>query len=174
MNENNKQNQDKKLNPDILKWIIVGLLVVVIIVFIFGVGLFVGQKRAKFSFRWAEQYHKMFAGPRVGFFGDWQRFPGGEFIEAHGAFGEIIEMKENEFVIKGRGDVEKVIVLTDKTTIQKGREALKKENLKVGNWVVVIGSPNEQGQIEAKLIRIFNGELKPSPMPFKPSRFPFF
>jgi hypothetical protein len=38
--------------------------------------------------------------------------------------------------------------------------AIKKDDLKVGDQVVIIGSPNEQGQIEAKLIRIFNGEEK--------------
>ncbi len=173
MNEDKQQNK-KPLHPDILKWVIIGLLVIVVIVLIFGVGLLVGEKKSKFSYRWAEQYHKMFAGPQAGFFGDWRSFPRGEFTEAHGAFGEIIEMKENEFVIKGRGDVEKVILITDKTIIQKGREKVKKEDLKVGNFVVVIGSPNEEGKIEAKMIRIFNGELEGPPMPLKPRRFPFF
>ena len=170
----NEDKQNKKINRDVLKWIIIGIAGFVIVVLIFGAGMFVGGMKTKFSYRWAEQYHKMFAGPRAGFFGDWRSFPRGEFIKAHGTFGEIIEMKENEFVIKGRKDVEKVILITDKTVIQKGREKVKKEDLKVGNFVVVIGSPNEEGKIEAKMIRIFNGELEKSPMPLKPPRFPFF
>lgn len=174
MNEDNQSQNKKLLHHDGLKWIIIALLAIGVIILVFGIGLWVGGKKAKFSYHWAEQYHEMFAGPRAGFFGDWRSFPRGEFIEAHGAFGEIIEMKENEFVIKGRGDVEKVILIIDKTIIQKGREKVKKEDLKVGNFVVVIGSPNEEGKIEAKMIRIFNGELKESPMPFKPQRFPFF
>jgi hypothetical protein len=154
MNEE-KQNNKKVSNRDVLKWIIIGLVAFVVVVLIFSVGMFIGGMKARFSYRWAEQYHKMFAGPRRGFFSDWQKFPSGEFIGAHGVFGEIIVMKENEFVIKGRDDVEKVILISEKTTIQKGREKLKKEDLKVGNFVVVIGSPNEGGQIEAKFIRVF-------------------
>ncbi len=150
-------------HKDIIKWIIIGLLAVVVILLVFGLGVLIGERKAKFSYRWAEQYHKMFAGPRQGFFEDWRSFPRGEFIEAHGTFGEIIEMKENEFVIKGRGDVEKVILITDKTVIQKGREKVKKDDLKIGNFVVVIGSPNEEGKIEAKMIRI---------IPFLPGEFP--
>jgi hypothetical protein len=160
-------------NKDLLKWVIIGLLIVVAIVLVLGLGILIGEKKAKFSYRWAEQYHEMFAGPRAGFFGDWRNFPSGEFIEAHGVFGEIIEMKENELVIKGREDVEKVILITDETIIQKGREKMKKEDLKVGNFVVVIGSPDEEGKIEAKMIRLFDGELEGPPMPFKPQRFPF-
>lgn len=162
--ENLKPNQ--KISPDIFQKFIFGLLTIVILFLVFGVGVFLGEKKAKFSYRWAEQYHKMFAGPPGGFLGNWRSFPRREFIEAHGNFGEIIEMKENEFVIKGKDDVEKVILLSDKTIIQKGRERIKKENLKVGNFAVIIGSPNEEGKIEAKFIRIFNGELKGPPIPF--------
>ncbi|TSC53659.1 MAG: hypothetical protein LiPW39_149, partial [Parcubacteria group bacterium LiPW_39] len=54
-----------------------------------------------------------------------------------------------------QGDVEKIILISEKTTIEKGRETIKKEELKAGDRVVIIGSPNEQGQIEAKLIRVF-------------------
>jgi hypothetical protein len=172
MNEDKQQN--KKSHPDVLKWAILGLLVIAVIVLIFGIGILVGEKKARFSYLWAEQYHRNFAGPQGGFFDDWRSFPRGDFIESHGTFGEIIELQVNGFVIKGEGDVEKIIVITDQTIIQKGREVIKRENLEVGNWVVIIGSPNEEGQIEAKLIRIFNGELEGSPMPFRPARFPFF
>lgn len=155
-----------KLRPDILKWIIIGLFFIIIIVLIFGLGVFVGEKKTKFSYRWAEEYHKMFAGPPRGFLKDWQNFPRGEFLEAHGNFGEIIQIKDNEFVIKKRNDVEKVIVITENTIIQKGREEIKKEELKIGDFVVIIGQPNKEGKIEAKLIRVF-----PPKISFKKIKF---
>ncbi len=148
MNENKQK--------DVLKWIIIGVAGFIVVVLIFGVGMFVGGMKARFSYRWAESYHKNFAGPKGGFLGDWRSFPQGDFIEGHGAFGEIIELQDAGFVIKGRGDVEKVIVTTKDTVVMKGRETVK-DGLKVGDNVVIIGSPNEDGQIEAKLIRIFNG-----------------
>lgn len=149
----------KKMHPDVLKWIIIGLAGFVIIVLVFGTGMFVGQMKARFSYRWAESYHKNFAGPQGGFFGDWRTLPPpGDFIEGHGTFGEIIKINDSDLIVKGQGDVEKVILITKDTTIERGRDTLKKEELKVGDSIVIIGSPNEQGQIEAKLIRIFNGE----------------
>jgi len=170
--EENKISEgiDKKINPspspegdrvnrDVLKWIIVAIIGFVIVVLIFSIGIFVGGMKARFSYRWAESYHKNFAGPQGGFFGDWRALPPpGDFIEGHGTFGEIIKINNSDLIVKGQGDVEKVILITKDTTIEKGRDTLKKEELKIGDSIVIIGSPNEQGQIEAKLIRLFNGE----------------
>jgi hypothetical protein len=143
---------------DILKWIIVGVLSIVVLVLVFGLGVFVGEKKAKFSYLWAENYHRMFAGPRAGFLGNLRMppFPPfDEFIEGHGTFGEIIKIEGNNLVVKGRGSVEKVIVVTEKTVIKSGREDIKFSDLKIGDMIVIIGTPNEKGQIEAKLIRVF-------------------
>ena len=172
MNEDKQDN--KKINRDMLKWIIVGLAGFVIVILIFGVGMFVGGMKARFSYSWAESYHKNFAGPREGFFGDWRNPPPlpGDFIESHGTFGEIIKVNDSDFVIKGRDNIEKLIRIKEDTVIEKGRITIKKDELKVGNQVVIIGSPNEQGQIEAKLIRIFNGEDIKTPPSFP--RLPFF
>jgi len=143
---------------DILKWIIVGLLSIVIIVLVFGLGVLVGEKKAKFSYHWAENYHRMFAGPKIGFLGSLRipPFPPfDEFIEGHGTFGEIIKIEGNNLVVKGRGNVEKVIIVTEKTVIKSGREDIKVSDLKIGDIIVIIGTPNDKGQIEAKLIRVF-------------------
>jgi len=170
----NEEKTIKKFfqNRDVLKWIIIGLAGFVVLVLVFGAGVKVGTHKARYSYRWAENYHKNFAGPPGGFLGDWRGFPAGDFISGHGSFGEIIEMKDNGFVIKGRENVEKVIVVNQETTITKGRETIK-DGLKVGDRVVIIGSPNEEGQIEAKLIRVFDRETKG--LPYKRSRsIPFF
>lgn len=171
MDEN---KQDKKLNHDVLKWIIIGLAGFVVIVLIFGAGVFIGGMKARFSYRWAESYHKNFAGPQGGFIDDWRKLPipPGDFIEGHGTFGEIIKIQESDLVVKGQGDVEKVILITKNTIIQKGRDTIKKGDLKVGDRIVIIGEPNEESQIEAKLIRVFNGEeVRVFPAP---PQFPLF
>ncbi len=186
MSGNNKQDNPeaeqarygagKKINCDVLKWIIIGLAGFVIAVLIFGAGVFVGGMKAKFSYRWAESYHKNFAGPRGGFLGDWRSISPlpGDFIEGHGAFGEIIQISDTDLVVKGRGDVEKVIITTEDTVIQKRRGTIKKEELKVGDQIVIIGSPNEEGQIEAKLIRVFGGEVIGGEVKGKPNKRPPF
>ena len=143
-----KEKQDR----DIFKWLLIGLAGLAILVLIFSAGVFIGGLKAKFSYRWAENYHRNFAGPKTGFMSDWRKMPlmHGDFIEGHGVFGEIIEMQENSFVIKGRGNIEKIVLIKQDTVINK------KSDLTVGDQVVVIGSPNNNGQIEAKLIRVFN------------------
>lgn len=171
---NGAGNKNHFQNPDVLKWIIVGLVCFVLVILAFGAGVKVGVSKAKFSYKWAESYHKNFGGPRGGFIDDWRKFPARDFINAHGSFGEIIEVKEKEFIVRGRENVEKVILTTEETIITKGREAVK-EGLKVGDQVVIIGSPNEEGKIVAKLIRVFPND-KPTPaFPMRPGRsIPFF
>jgi hypothetical protein len=154
----NKKEQDIKRQRDIIKWVIFGVAVFAIVVLIFGAGMMMGGMRAKFSYRWAENYSQNFGGPREGFLGSLGKplLPPGNFIESRGSFGEIIKVNDSDVVMKGQGDVEKVILITDETIIQKAVNKIGKEELKVGDQIVVIGSPNDQGQITAKLIRIFN------------------
>lgn len=152
-------NQDKKNNYNKLKWVALGLIGLAILFFVFGFGVFIGGLRARFSYRWAESYHQNFAGPRGGFFGNWRGLiplPG-DFLESHGVFGEIIEIDEWELVVQDRDNIERIVVIDEDTVIQKRKNQIKKENLKISNCIVVIGSSNEQGKIEAKIVRVFNG-----------------
>ena len=141
-------------NRDVLKWVIIGLAGFVILVMVFGAGVKVGTVKARYSYRWADNYHKNFAGPRGGFLGDWQRFPAGDFISGHGVFGSIIKIDGNTIITKGKDDVEKTVLVSENTLIQKGRETVKLSDLKPDESVVIIGSPNEEGRIEAKFIRV--------------------
>jgi len=121
--EENKQN--KKIHPDILKWVIMGLAGFVVIVLIFGVGIFVGEMKARFSYRWAENYHKNFGGPSGGFLGDWKMFPpDNEFIESYGTFGQILKIDPST----GSGQVLRPLEMGDS------------DNLKVGQFVIAIGT----------------------------------
>ena len=149
------EEQKVKKERDILKWVLVGLAVFIVLVLVFKIGMFVGEKKAQFSFRWAENYHRMFAGPKAGFLGGLKMPPFSEFIEGHGTVGEIIKIEGNNLVVKGRGDVEKLILVNEKTIIKSGFKNIKVSDLKIGDIIVIIGSPNEKGQIEAKLIRVF-------------------
>ena len=172
MEQENKEIKIK-LKRDTLKWIIIGLAVFVIAVLLFGAGMFVGGMKARFSYRWAENYHRNFGGPQGGFMGDWRMMPlNSEFIEGYGTFGQIIKIEGSTIVIKGRNDMEKIILLKDDTVIKRLRETIKPIDLKIDDYIVVIGEPNDAGQIEAKLIRL----LPPMEASFKPSpsRMPLY
>jgi hypothetical protein len=120
---------------------------------VFSLGVYVGTEKASFSFRWAEQYHNNFAGPSMGFF---ERMEGKEFMESNGVFGKIIQVNADSIVVSGRNDAEKVVLITDKTIIKKQNTDIKIADLKVDDEVVIIGNPNESGQIDARLIRVMS------------------
>jgi hypothetical protein len=151
-----EEKNNFKIKPDILKWIIICLAGFVVVVLIFGAGVKIGTLKARYSYRWAENYQRNFAGPRGGFLENFrQGFGDRDFINAHGTFGSIIKIDGNTVIVKGKDDVEKTVLLSEKTIITANRKSLKAGDLKVDDQVVIIGSPNERGQIEAKLIRVF-------------------
>ena len=125
----------------------------VALLLIFQLGVLVGFRKARFSYRWGENYQRNFAGPRGGFirrgFGD------RGFINAHGVFGQILKIDENVLVLKGRDGVEQLVLVGERTGIEHGRQRILFSELRVDDSLVVIGRPNEQGQIEAKFIRLF-------------------
>jgi len=133
------------------KILVFGIAGLIAVLLIFQAGMMVGFRKANFSYQWGENYHRNFAGPRGGFF---QEFIGKDLIDAHGVFGSIIKIDGSTLIIKGANDVEKIILLKDDSVIKRFQETVKSEDLKIGENIVVIGSPNDSGQIEAKLIRI--------------------
>lgn len=156
---------NKFFQSKLFKGMLLGIGVFIVILLIFKLGMFVGFKKANFSFRWGENYHRNFAGPEGGFF---QEFEGKDFIDAHGVFGQIIKIDGSTLIIKGNDNVEKIVLVKDDTTIMSLREKIKVNDLKINDNIVVVGDPNDFGQIEAKLIRIMS--LLPSGGPMMPMR----
>ena len=144
-------NIDKFFQSKVFKGFILGLLSFLLLTFVFKVGEVVGIKKANFSCRWSDNYHQNFGGPKQGF------MPGlrdKEFIEANGVVGNIMDTATSTITIKGRGDVEKIVLITQDTVIKRLQKTIFLTDLQVNEMVVVIGEGNNQGQIEAKLIRV--------------------
>jgi hypothetical protein len=144
------QEKDKKIK-NVLTLVIVILVGFCLVISAFGVGIWVGEKRAEFSFRWAEDYHRNFGGPQRGIFGN---FPAQDFINSHGIFGQVITIDGNNIMIKGQDNMEKTAVVSEKTTMVTNATKIPLSSIKVNDMVVIIGSPNAQGQIDAKFIRV--------------------
>jgi len=73
--------------------------------------------------------------------------------------GEIIETRNGGFLIKGGGEKQWLIIIMDDTKIRKGREALTR-SLQEGEHVIVVGTQNAGGAVEADVIRV----AKPPPL----------
>ena len=139
------------LDSKLFRAIVLTIAGLIILAFVFGLGIFVGTKKADFSFRWAEEYRNNFGGPQQGFFGNMM---GNEFTNANGVFGQIIKIDSGSLTVKDKDNVEKIILVSDKVSILFQRKNMKLSDLKVGDSVVVIGDPNNNGQIQAELIRV--------------------
>lgn len=148
----------------LFKRILCGVGTVVVLLVVFQAGMYVGFRKANFSYKWGENYHRNFGGPRGGFFGD---FKGEDFTGANGVAGQIIKIDAQKLTVKGSDNVEKIVLIKADTTINKLRGTIKLADLKVNDYVVAIGEPNNLGQIEAKLIR-----LMPPPPPARSAFMP--
>lgn len=129
----------------------------------FGFGVFVGYRKANFSYRWGENYHLNFGGPKGGFFQDFRDLGGRDFIGGHGVFGQVIKIDSQTLVIKGQDNVERIVLVKSDTSIRRLGEDIKLSDLKIDEYITVIGEPNDLGQIEAKFIRVM-----PLPSPSMP------
>ncbi len=145
------------------------LLVVVLLSF--SAGISVGLHKARYSYRWGENYEQNFMSqrhpmmdPRT--FGDGPSQPGpGEMLgrggeerqmrNASGLAGTIVSVVDNLIVIKDRENKENTVNVSEKTIIKSGRDDIGIGDLKVDEKIVIIGNPGENGTVSADLIRVF-------------------
>jgi hypothetical protein len=154
-------NINKIIQSKAIIVIIIAIFELAFLVGAFNLGVRVGYHKARFSYAWGEYYDRNFGGPRRGIFGvsegpDFRgpAFEGPAFMNAHGTFGSIIKIDGDTVVSKGTDNMEKIILISNETQINKFKGTLRKEDLKVNDKIIVIGDPNEQGQIIAKFIRV--------------------
>lgn len=147
----------------------VGTLFVVLASFASGVA--VGLHKAKFSYAWGENYERNFiGGPRsmmnatwggmMGRFGFDEGLDSRNFRNAHGISGSVISVSDSSIVISDRENKENTVAATDKTIIKKSGVDIKLSDIAKGDAVVVIGSPSDNGVINADFIRVFGQGTK--------------
>jgi len=152
------------LQSKLFKRIIIGIGLLAIILFSFSAGIFVGYNKARFSYAWGENYDRNFGGGHRTVFGfppmDPQPAgmpglpPNPGSINAHGVFGTILNIASSNIAISSRDGIERTATIFSSTIMREGRETIKTTDLKIGDPVVIIGPPDEQGQINASFVRI--------------------
>jgi hypothetical protein len=119
-------------------------------------GVFVGFHKASFLFRNGDNFYKAY-GNRD------NRMMGGnggmgmlkdELSGGHGAVGKIIKIDLPNLVVLGPDNIEKIIITSTTTDIREFRAEKSIGDLNVDKFITVLGTPDEQGQIIAKFIRI--------------------
>lgn len=153
-------NVKEILKDSKIKHVICILGYILVALVIFQAGMFVGFKKAGFSFRAGEQYFRQMNGRPDDQFMGIQRE---DFGNSHGAAGKILTINLPLVIVSDRDGTEKTIIISTSTDIKKFRNSIKAEDLKVNDFVTVLGDPNDRAQVEAKLIRIMPD---PANMPF--------
>jgi len=129
------------------KKLTIGFGIAVIVLLIFQAGVIVGYHKGRFSARFGDNYYHTFGG----------RYP--DFLpkmtpSGHGAVGKIVSVTWPTFILAGSDNIEKIILIKSDTIIRQFRDTVASSSLTVNDSVVVLGTPNNQGEIEARLIRI--------------------
>ena len=138
--------------------ILCGIGIIIVALLIFSLGVTVGFHKASFGHAWGENYERNF-----GMMPNRPMFGNDNFPNANGAIGKIIKITLPTIIVQDKNNTEKVVLLNEDTRIQKMDENVATTDLAIDDFIVVIGSPNNQGQIEAKFIRVM-----PSGMPTAP------
>ncbi|HWR00021.1 MAG TPA: hypothetical protein VN397_04225 [Candidatus Methylomirabilis sp.] len=126
------------------------LAALILLVASFTAGVSVGERKARHFSKWSENYPRMF-GTERGFRG-MTPFRGAP--DAHGAFGKILSVSGSDIVVQGKDGVEQNVLVSSSTEIRVGRERGGIDDIRPGDQAAVFGAPNEEGQIDARLIRL--------------------
>ncbi len=141
-----------------IKIVLATIIALAVLSAIFQAGIFVGFHKASFLFSSGDNFYKAYGnrndrltnGARMmggGFFRD-------EFSGGHGAIGKILKVSLPTIVVLGPDNIEKIVLINENTDIRQQREVSTSSKLMVDQLISVLGTPNDQGQIVAKFIRI--------------------
>jgi len=135
------------------KGVLVGIFIAIVSLVIFQLGVVVGGHKASFACRFGDNFERNFKDPKGKFM---QRsIPGGNNIPGgHGAAGKVISIALPLMVVSSPDNLEKTVVIGSDTQVREFRNSISVDSLKVGDFVIVLGNPNKEGQVDAKLIRL--------------------
>lgn len=144
------------------------LIILLVLAIIFWAGMAIGYRKAEFSYRFSDNYVRNF-GMRNWTPGNMMGIPNtDDLIGGHGAAGKVISANLPTLIVSDQDGTEKNIIVTAETIVRSARSTTASTTIKADDFVVVIGTPNDNGSITAKLIRV----MSPTMMNVSSSTFP--
>lgn len=130
-----------------VKYALTALVFLAVLLFVFQAGVVVGISRANFSGQLGDTYSRMFNNGR----------PAGMMPSqplGYGTTGKVLSITNGEVTVATNDNIEKIVVITSDTIIRKSHDDATTTDIKTGDSIVVVGSPDARGEILARLIRI--------------------
>lgn len=141
--------QSKKIRA-----LIITVVCIALVLGIFQAGVFVGFHKASFFFKSGDNFYRAFGERNEQNFGMGMGMFRDEMSGGHGIIGKIIKVNLPTLVVLGTDNIEKVILTNDSTSVHQQRQVAAITTLAVDQYITVLGSPNDQGEVVAKFIRI--------------------
>lgn len=139
-----------------LLWTLCGVLVILIV---FGLGIAVGYHRAIFASGYGENYYRNFyQGP---FTGPMASIPGPPPMNMHGVAGEVLDVSSGTLSVRDLGGNEQSVLILPGTAIREMNNNIPENEIQPDDQIIVIGEPNDAGQVEARFIRVFESTTTP-------------
>jgi len=132
------------------KWLRYGLAtvgVILVLSIVFGAGIVVGRWSAGEARSNAPLLERGFL-----------------FSGSHGAIGTLQAVQEKSLTLELRDGTTQTILIDYKTRLERKQKKITLADLRTGERLLVVGTPDEQGQIKARLIHAFEPR-NPSPTP---------
>jgi hypothetical protein len=130
--------------------VVMGVAITLVVICIFEAGVALGYHEATFSSHWGENYSTNFGGTDYGL--------DSHQPTAHGSIGKILSVSTSgattTLVVDGDSHPEQKVLVDSDTTIRSQENTMTVSSLTAGTYVVILGTPDDQGVIDAKLVRI--------------------
>ena len=142
------------------KWVqvvIVCLAGLILLTGSFWLGVNIGARKSRHFNDWCGNFDRQMPGREDRGIGQGLLPPPPVLPGSHGVFGKVISVSGSSLVIQGKDNLEQDVLVTTSTQIRLGRDQAALQDVKADMEASVLGAPNSQGQIEARLIRLFEG-----------------
>jgi len=133
--------------------VIAALAVLLVMILVFQSGYYIGYRKGIFSYEWNDAYFNDPIGPRsifAPFINDT------DDMNPNGAVGRIISIQLPLVLMRGGNNLEKLVSIGPDTIIRATRGMASTSDLRLGDKIVIIGIPTNDGRISASLIKIIS------------------
>lgn len=168
-----KERINEFLRSRLFMGIVTGIGITLVAVCIFEAGVAVGYHEASFSSQWGKNYSMNFGVPGVPSSGMTSSLalPDMHGPNPDGLIGKIIRISPSSsapdsatgtttMIVASSQKPEESVLVTSDTLIRDRENTVSISALTVGSYAVVLGTPTEDGEINAKLIRLMPASMQ--------------
>lgn len=145
----------KIFNSSFFKLFLIFIVFLLVSAVSFRAGVDFGFRKSNFGRDWGDNYSRNFGMQKPDRMMSFADNMINQMPNPNGAIGKIIKIEEGSVVVMDEKDqTEKIILIDDDTEVRFMREKVEYNNLRIDDFIVVLGNPGAQGQIKARLIRL--------------------